>query len=255
MLLGEPERTRADLNFSLGPFWVRIHPFFWLVGVLLGPWRSGRPDVVKLMLIWMAAFSVSILIHELGHALVMRAYGFRPWITLYGLGGLTSRGHLNSYASRQLSAGGEVLILAAGPTAGFLVAGLVVVPLLLVGHPIKVVFGDGLPYIQWGAVVGSLYLTELLNYLVMVNVYWGILNLMPVYPLDGGQITREILVATSPQEGIRQSLVLSIATAVVLALIGLMQGRHGIFLALLFGYLAWVNYATLQRYSGRGGSW
>jgi len=255
VLLGEPERTRADLNFSLGPFRVRIHPFFWLIGVLLGPWRSERPDVVKLMLIWMAAFSVSILIHELGHALVMRAYGFRPWITLYGLGGLTSRGDLGMYASRQLSAGGEILISAAGPAAGFSLAGLLLLVVMAAGHDVVIGFSGGLPRVDWAGDVGSPYLDDLLWYLVAVNIYWGLLNLMPVYPLDGGQITREILVATSPQEGIRQSLVLSIATAVVLALIGLMQGRHGIFLALLFGYLAWINYATLQRYSGRGGPW
>jgi len=254
VLLGEPERTRADLNFSLGPFRVRIHPFFWLVGVLLGPWRSERPDVVKLMLIWMAAFFVSILIHELGHALVMRAYGFRPWITLYGLGGLTARGDLGMYASRRLSARGEILISAAGPAAGFLVAGLVLVLVMLAGHDVMIGFSGGLPRVGWRGDVGSPYLDVLLWYLVTVNIFWGLLNLMPVYPLDGGQIAREILVATSPQEGIRQSLMLSIATAVVLALIGLVKWRQWL-LVLLFGYLAWVNYVTLQRYSGRGRPW
>jgi Zn-dependent protease len=184
----------------------------------------------------------------------MRAYGFRPWITLYGLGGLTSRGDLGAYGARPLSAGGEILISAAGPAAGFLLAGLVLVTVMATGHEVVIGFSGGLPNVGWHGVVGSHYLDVLLWYLVTVNIFWGLLNLMPVYPLDGGQITREILVATSPQEGIRQSLMLSIATAVVLALIGLVKWREWL-LVLLFGYLAWVNYATLQRYSGRGGSW
>jgi len=254
VLLGEPERTRGDLNFSLGPIPVRIHPFFWLIGVLLGPWRSERPDVVKLMLIWMAAFFVSILVHELGHALVMRVYGFRPWITLYGLGGLTSRGHLGSYSSQGLSAWGEVVVSAAGPAAGFLLAGVVLLLVMAAGHDVLAGFSGGLPRVAWDGVVGSRYLDHLLRYLVAVNIYWGLLNLMPVYPLDGGQIAREVLVATSPQEGIRQSLVFSIATAVVLALLALVQWRQW-FLVLLFGYLAWINYTALQRYGGRGGPW
>jgi stage IV sporulation protein FB len=254
VLLGEPERTRADLNFSLGPIPVRIHPFFWLIGLLFGLQLAEGPNALRLMLVWLIAFFVSILFHELGHALVMLLYGFRPWITLYGLGGLTSRGDLGVYSSRRLSAGAEVLISAAGPAAGFLLAGVIAGMVGLAGYNLNFELSGGLPRVEWDGVVGSVYLNLFLLLVVTVNIYWGLLNLMPVYPLDGGQITREILVATSPREGIRQSLLVSVAAAVVLALLGLVQWRS-FFLALLFGYLAWVNYTTLQRYGGRGGSW
>jgi len=254
VLLGEPERTGADLNFSLGPIPVRIHPFFWLIGILFGLGNAQGPDALKLMLIWLIAFFVSILFHELGHAVLMLLYGFRPRITLYGLGGLTSRGEFGGYGSRRISAGGEILISAAGPAAGFLLAGMVTGVAGAAGHDVYFQISGGLPRVGWDGVVGSFYLNVFLRLVVLVNIYWGLLNLMPVYPLDGGQIAREILVATSPREGIRQSLILSIAAAVVLALLGLVQW-HRLFLALLFGYLAWVNYSTLQRYSGRGGSW
>ena len=69
MWLGEPSRTQFDLNFSLWRIPVRVHPLFWLAGLLLGPRRADPPAIM----IWMAAFFVGILCHELGHALVMRA--------------------------------------------------------------------------------------------------------------------------------------------------------------------------------------
>ena len=50
-----------------------------------------RPEIKPLhSFIWLAVVTVSILIHELGHAVAIRYYGYRPWITLYGLGGLAS---------------------------------------------------------------------------------------------------------------------------------------------------------------------
>ena len=66
MLIGEPPRTPYDLNFSLLGIPVRIHPFFWLAGLLLGPRQGGPPAI----LLWIAAVFLAILVHELGHALV-----------------------------------------------------------------------------------------------------------------------------------------------------------------------------------------
>jgi len=48
----------------------------------------------------------------------------------------------------------------------------------------------------------------LIQQLLFINVLWGIVNLLPVYPLDGGQIAREVLVAVNPRAGIQQSLML-----------------------------------------------
>ena len=72
MLLGEPPRTGGDLNFQLFGIPVRVHPLFWLIAVLLG--ISGDPQPAEILL-WVVAVFVSILVHELGHALTMRAFG------------------------------------------------------------------------------------------------------------------------------------------------------------------------------------
>ena len=247
MLIGEPPRTQFDLRFSLFGIPVRIHPFFWVIAVLLGM-NSETP--VEL-LVWVVAVFISILVHELGHALVMRAHGFAPWITLYGLGGLASYNPAGSYGSRRSGALAHVLISAAGPGAGFLLAAVVVAGVLLTGHGVSIGLISGfLPWVSLADQVGSPVLHELLGRILFISIFWGFVNLLPVYPLDGGQIAREILLKVNPRDGIRQSLILSIAAAVTLAVIGLTQWQS-LYVTIFFAYLAYMSYATLQAYLGR----
>ena len=95
--------------------------------------------------------------------------------------------------------------------------------------------------------------SRFLFFLGLISLILGILNLLPVYPLDGGQIARELFVRFNPWTGLRQSLVLSLATAVALAVAGLVFWRN-FFVALLFGYLAYSSYVMLSGPFG-GGRW
>ena len=247
MLIGEPPRTPYDLNFLLLGIPVRIHPFFWLAGLLLGPRQGGPPAIF----LWIAAVFLAILVHEFGHALVMRAYGFRPWITLYGFGGLASYDQGQTFRSKGSGPLGQVLICLAGPAAGFLLAALLVLGLVLAGH------GDDLVVVHvwrwvilpWLIQFPNEHLADLINNLFQICVLWGVVNLLPIYPLDGGQIAREILLKANPRDGIRQSLMLSILAAGAMALFGLT--RQDWFIAIFFGYLAYASYATLEAYRGR----
>lgn len=248
MLLGEPPRTPWDFHFSLMGIPVRIHPFFWLVAAVMGANASSK---LLDLVVWVAAVFLSILVHEFGHATVMRAYGFSPWITLYGFGGLASYRPAETYGSKGTDTVGQILISAAGPGAGFLLAGLVVAGVLLSGHGVEFSAGSFGVRIFVLDRIGSDALTNLLNYILFVCVFWGIINLLPVYPLDGGQIAREILLRLNPQQGIRQSLMLSVFTGGALALFGLLEW-HSFFVALFFGYMAYASYVMLQGYSGRG---
>lgn len=246
MLLGEPPRTQADLNFWLFGIPVRIHPFFWLVALLLG----ARSENAAELLTWVVALFVSILFHEFGHAMAMRAYGFHPSITLYGLGGLTAYNPAGGYHSRGSGPLGQVVISAAGPGAGFVLAAVVVAAIMLSGNLVQ--FQPGGAYgVRIGMdQVGSPIFTDLLWSILFISIIWGIVNLLPVYPLDGGQIARELFLKLNPREGIRQSLILSAITGVALCVIGLVLWRS-VFVALLFGYLAYMSYATLQAHTGR----
>lgn len=252
MLLGEPERTQWDLNFVLFGLPVRVHPFFWLVSLLLGAQGISTPWD---LLIWVGAVFLAILVHELGHALVMRAYGFHPWITLYGLGGMASYNHGGAHWSRGNGPLGQILISAAGPGAGFVLGASTVG--LLVAAGVRIAAHLGAPYgliVAAQDEIGGPYLTDFVNHVLFISIAWGLVNLLPVYPLDGGQIAREVLLVANPRQGVRQSLWLSIFTAAGLCAMALAVWRSW-FLAVLFGFLAFANYNALQAYHGRRPLW
>ncbi len=260
MLIGEPQPTQGDLHFRLFGFPVRIHPIFWLIAFVFG--MSGTPPL-PLVFVWVAAMFLGILIHELGHALVMRYYGISPRITLYGMGGLTSYDPSQVGNQRAFTTRAQIAISAAGPLAGFLTAAVIVVAILLSGNSYD--FWFAFPYGPRIAPVGieNQALAFFLYALLFISITWGLFNLLPVYPLDGGNISREVCLRLNTHQGIRRSLTLSLVTAAGIAVLALAHTVRGagfgglgsyanLFIPLLFGYLAYSSYSTLQAYNNRG---
>ena len=258
MFLAEPQPTQGDLNFQILGIPVRVHPFFWLVAFLLGMSDSEPVSV----LIWVVAVFVSILVHELGHAIAARAHGWPPRITLYSFGGLAT------YSPTYHTPRSQILISAAGPAAGFALAIAVILAVRLAGHKIGFFSGGspdfealGVGDVLWLRLVTfGVYLTPFtapqMNHLVFdllqINILWGLVNLLPVYPLDGGHIARELLLVANARTGIKQSLWISVVTAAGLAAYALaIQGSF--FIAIMFGMLAYGSYTTLRAYGGMGG--
>jgi Zn-dependent protease len=92
--------------------------------------------------------------------------------------------------------------------------------------------------------------------MLQVNLTWGLLNLLPLYPLDGGHVARELLLMADSRTGIKRSLQLSIATGVVAAVGVLIWLRgYGLFPAVMFGSLAYSSYAALRQYESFGGGY
>jgi len=238
LTLGEPAPTQADLHFRLLGIPVRVHPLFWVITLLLGLGGSGKADPVR-VLIWVAVVFVSILVHEFGHALTQRYFRGHPWVTLYSFGGLASCNDCDRSPRAQL------LISIAGPVAGFLFAGVIVLGLFALGR-FQGFELDWIP-VRWDLFGSWLDLTIL--YLLFVNIIWGLVNLLPIYPLDGGQIARELFTLGNPRNGIIQSLQLSTGAAALVAVYALSQGE--IFLCIMFGFLAYGSFQTLQRYRGQ----
>jgi membrane-associated protease RseP (regulator of RpoE activity) len=97
----------------------------------------------------------------------------------------------------------------------------------------------------------SLGFAAFIGAFVLVSIGWGLLNLLPIYPLDGGQISREVFTLSNPREGIRFSLILSIAVAIGVAVWFWKQDDK--FAAFMFGMLAYSSFMTLQAYLASGG--
>lgn len=247
-MFAEPERTSWDLNFRLLGFRVRVHPLFWLGAVLLG--ASAFEAGLHFVLIWVAVVFVSILVHEFGHALAFRQFGTNSHIVLWMFGGLAIPETTVSGRWRR------IVVYLAGPFAGFLLCGLV--------------YGSNklFPWIDRDT---PQLMIMLYFWLIMVNLYWGILNLLPVFPLDGGQVSRELCGWKWPGRGLIVSLKISVGVAVAFAVYclvgeidsrrdeGLLDGlpwwvpRGSLFTAILFVLLAVQSYQLLQQVSRTGG--
>ena len=246
-MFSEPEQTPFDLHFQLFGFPVRVHPMFWLVSAIFAL-RPGvqLPDFVS----WTLAVFLSVLIHELGHAFAMRYYGMDAYIVLYGLGGLAVP--RLGVSSRGLRTVPQIIISAAGPLTEMAVAYAIVLGLMAAG--IAVAF-DRPPFV-WFPIIGDFgheRLRQFVHFFLWTSIVWGSINLLPVYPLDGGHISRELFMAARPRRGLEQSLMLSIGAALGMAAYGAI-GMRSAFVAILFGILAYQSYQLLEAYR-RGGRW
>lgn len=188
--------TPLDVVFRLWRFPVRVHPLHWLGLALIGLHWFDKDFLAGLL--WVACAFVSILWHELGHAIAMRHYGSPARIQLIAFGGLAIPTYPSPSPKRRL------VIAAAGPTAGFLLYGIVW------GSNQLVPWADAHPY------VGLVY-----GFLVFVNLFWSIVNLLPVWPLDGSQILREALMIGRARQPDRTTQQVSLVTALAVAAVGL----------------------------------
>lgn len=241
MLFIEPNRTAYDLNFRLFGVDVRVHPMFWILPLLL---RGGQGDLTPIdAVIMLAAAFIAILLHELGHVFAFRHFGTDADVVLYGMGGLAIPRH-----SRWHGTWPQVFISFAGPLAGFCLAAFIFAALYAARVPM--LFKWGWPYVFAYAFgdLASLHLRQLVSDLLYICVYWGLVNLLPIYPLDGGQISRTLFLRYDVRDGLNKSLILSIVAAVMMALNGLQMGS--LFMTLLFGVLAYQSYAALQNNRG-----
>ncbi|HEU4366155.1 MAG TPA: site-2 protease family protein [Candidatus Krumholzibacteria bacterium] len=154
---------------------VRVHATFPLVLVLYAAIaaRTGSPgDALLAALLVLAAFACVVL-HELGHSLVVRRYGIRVRdIVLFPIGGV-ARAESIPQDPRQ-----EIAVAVAGPVVNFAIAGVLFVALAVHGIP---------PH-------GSGFFVDL----AWVNLALGVFNLVPAFPMDGGRILRGLLSLRMP---------------------------------------------------------
>lgn len=248
----EPQRTAWDLHFRVFGIPTRIHPAFWLVAFILGFNGSNGGKNPLPVLIFIGVLFVSILIHELGHALLMRRYGFSPRIVLYHMGGLAipDEGFSMGFERRRTrrDTWSSILTLFAGPGAGFLFAAVVIV-MIFVGGGKFWVNPSLLPQIPFGFTPGPNWpdaVRYLVRDLLFVNIFWGLVNLIPVFPLDGGQIAREVLTYRDKYNGLTQTLQLSIGVGIVVAaFFWVVLGQQ--YAAIMFALLAVNSYLMLQQ--------
>jgi stage IV sporulation protein FB len=233
------------IRFSLFGIPVEVQPFFWVVSALMGGaiHADSQREVLSLVLFVIAAF-VSIILHELGHALTGRKLGGGHAKIL-----LTPFGGLAYNHGGRFTRGQRFWMIAAGPGAGFLflLAILVLLSVFFGGSDVialtgRLLFGifsefrspDLISFLQQRP-----YLFLFINHLLWINFWWGVINLLPVMPLDGGQIT-DLFVRPR-----RQVYLIGVVAGAGMAALALLWLQSG-YTAMLFGYLAWTNYQNMR---------
>ena len=192
--------------------------------------RGGDPQT---SVIWACCVTLSILVHEFGHGLLARRFGLSPSIVLHGWGGLCQ--HEPAKSDRD-----DVFIVCAGPAAGLLL-GLVTVV-------IRGVIGVANPDILASPVVEYFFRS-----MIFINIAWSLINLVPLWPLDGGQLFRLAMLRykSRPADAERITHQVGLGLGVVGALAGFLL-FNSLFLLILGGLLAWQNYARINAASASG---
>lgn len=256
MILSEPGRTDYDLNFQFLGFDVRVHPGFFLISMLFGSSFVASPSINAGVsaLMGIILFFVSILVHELGHTLAFRHYGIPSRVCLYWMGGLAIPDAVGSWsqkARRGLGHKEGIVVSIAGPAAGVVLG----IFFLLI---IKLFASEVPSYNRWGFVPiffdgpefqRNVLLYSLLEGFVQINLVYSLINLLPIYPLDGGQVARHLFEMFDKWDGVRKSLMLSIATCVICGMYSL--NAKMTFLAIFCFYFAYQNFQQLNPGTGR----
>jgi Zn-dependent protease len=256
----DPGRSPWDLSFRLLGIPIRVHPMFWLMSVILG--NSWLRVGVEYLLFWTACVFVSILVHEMGHVVMARVFGVEGEIVLYGFGGLAIP------AGRMHSTWQHILVCLAGPLAGFLFLGLVIGCLPALAPEEWAYFRNQVEAL-FGIAPEDLDLAfrltpkrAIVDNLLWINLGWGLINLLPIWPLDGGQISRDVFTILAPRSGASVAYGISLVLAGLLVVNSLMamNGQHLLpgwvpvgewWFVLMFGYLAVGSFMALQEEQSR----
>jgi Zn-dependent protease len=206
----------SHLLFSalLGTLMVRdmpvLEPGAWPYAQLHGTSPPGHAaTALWVALGWMGLISSAVFVHELGHALVLRAFGHSPSIRLLWLGGQT-----RPRSAAPLPWYQYALFTAGGPLAGFVLA--------LTTFGLWHFHLDG----------GSEAVRFLLGWSFITNLFWTLFNLIPVPTLDGGTLVTTLATRLLGKGGFLGAQVLALTLCVALVAFGLQRAPV---LGLLFG--------------------
>ncbi len=210
-------------EFTLFRIPIRVEPFHWVILAILGSAGNGlesRKDLIDVLLFMVAGF-FSIVIHEMGHALVGRKYGApNPQIILHGMGGVAL------FPGARFNRKENFLVTAAGPGIQILFGLIALAGIFFAQLPPGVI--------------------DFVSIFMTISLFWAILNLLPVWPLDGGQMLGAII---GPQ---RAPLLhkISIGIAIFVGVAGLLSGFM-LFFSIILGFMAYQNWQQLQQYGSR----
>jgi len=203
---------------------VNIYPSFCvmmlLVGSIIANFNIGLAIVAAIVIFF------SIMAHELGHALAARFLGLRPEINLIMLGGNTK-----SRSRRELSAGSHFFMVLCGPLMGMVLAAVAFVAIFLLKDELSLARFAGVKF--------------MLNITFFINLTWTLVNLLPIMPMDGGNLLKIFLERFWGVRGLKATYIIGMLLS---GIAGFFFFSYAPFLGVFFLLFAFENYRSYSRY-------
>jgi Zn-dependent protease len=200
---------------------VYLHWSWFLVALFQVRFRAGRYSSWFWCALEYAALFAIVLLHEFGHSLACRSVGGRAdRIVLWPLGGV-------AYVDPPPRPGAMLWSIAAGPLVNALLLPLLSLVWLLALSQ------------HWAAALPNL--AQFITALMFINLVLLVFNLLPIYPLDGGQILRSLLWFAV---GRARSLLIASSIGLVAVALLLLFAIKSLWLGVLGGF------ALIQCWSG-----
>lgn len=213
--LGSIRGTSIDVDLS-----------FILLMLLFVATSYDERQGIQYALLWAPILFISVLVHELAHAAAIGLFGYgESRIVLGGIGGVTMN-------ARRSLPWHDMIISAAGPLASFGIWWAT--NMLMARYPLR-----------------DPMLVELLPRLAWANFVWGIFNLIPVPPLDGGSVVRNFLrLFLADRTSFIITTWLAMITAAVLVVVGIRIRQY--FVVVLMGYYLFANWQKWEYFRTHG---
>lgn len=227
-------RHPLDRQFLIGrffgiPLYLHLFLVIFLAFEVLNAFFSGQ----WLRLAWPFLLILSVYLHELGHALSSASFGNRPRrIVLHLFGGVAE-------VPPGLKRRQELWVIAWGPLVSASLAAASYLALALLTHSLPTSNPAHASY-------GLLLAWNLARWLFLINLTLFLFNILPIFPLDGGQFLRGLLSLRGGHPyAIRKTLPLSMAVLIVVGFLSLYLrqiGQLGFILALMLLYVNYIEY-------------
>lgn len=201
---------------------VRLHFTFILLALFLLVTLLGSGSSAGNYAIFLLGSLLSVLLHEMGHALTAARFGVRTMeIVMFPIGGL-------SRMERPLRPTAELWVSLAGPLVNLIFAGLILAYMVASHQTARVSMADILRPSD----------KSVLALLLYGNVLLAVFNLLPAFPMDGGRMLRALLSYVRPaDEATRIAAWMGRMLAMGMGLYGLIDKQFLLVFFALFIYL------------------
>jgi len=211
--LGSIRKTSIDVDYS----------FLILAAFFVFSFYDQKQGI-QYALLWVPVLFLSVLLHELAHAGMIGLFGYgASQVMLAGLGGVT----LNKRIAKPWH---DMVISAAGPAASFVIAFAALALGSRVHDPMFVAF---------------------LPLLAEANIVWGVFNLVPISPLDGGGIVSNFLrIFLRDRTAFVIAIWISFIAGLAVIAFGVVVKQY--MLSFLVAWYLWMNWQQWQYFRTHG---